>query len=79
MLRIGKDVDAALMGPDAALRADQITTGFFEIFSTVSNFQNSLFLIISDQTDPYCQGCGRGPDAARCGPPDDPNASFWLG
>ena len=63
-IQFAKDAEAALMRPDVSLRADKITTGFFEILSTVSNFQNSLFVTISDQNDPYCQGCGRGPDAA---------------
>ena len=61
MLSFVKDVDAALMRPDAALRAVQITTGFFENF--LQSFEHTK-IVISDQNDPICQGCGRGPDAA---------------
>ena len=57
-IQFAKDVDAALMRPDAALRADQTTIDFFETFSTISNLQNSSFLI---KNNPFCQGCGRGP------------------
>ena len=45
MIRFVKDVDAALIRPGAALRAVQITTGFFK--NILSSFENpkTLFLI----------------------------------
>ena len=36
-------------------------------------------IVISGQSGTDCLGCGRGPDAARCGPPIDQNAPFCHG
>ena len=44
MIQFAKDVDAALMRPDAALRADKIMTGFLEVFLQFRIYKNYSFL-----------------------------------
>ena len=75
MVQFAKDVDAVLMRPDAALRTIKITIDFLELTFTI--FENYK-IVISEQNDPICQGCGRGPDAARCGPPNGQMAHSRL-
>ena len=54
---------------------DDFTRDFLELTFTI--FENYK-IVISEQNDPICQGCGRGPDAARCGPPNDQKAHSRL-
>ena len=64
IIRFVKDVDAALIRPGAALRAVQITTGFFK--NILSSFENpkTLFLIKTTEFAKAVDAALMRPDAA---------------
>ena len=64
-----------LKSPRSDSYDDDFTSGFLEFVFFIFE---SLKLVICGQSGPICLGCERGPDAARCGPPNDQNAPFWL-